>query len=35
MRDADISHKRRAERIDASAAAVILKSAMDRLERGA
>ena len=34
MRDAEISHKRRAERIDASAAAVILKSAMDRLERG-
>jgi len=35
MLDADISRRRRAERIDASAAAVILKSALDRLEREA
>jgi len=35
MLSADLSRKRRAERIDASAAAIILKSALDRLERGA
>ena len=35
MLEADLSRKRRAERIDASAAAVILKSAMDRLEQQA
>ncbi|MEZ5954580.1 MAG: Holliday junction resolvase RuvX [Hyphomonas sp.] len=35
MRDADLSRKRRAERIDASAAAVILKSALERLGRPA
>ncbi|MEZ5998374.1 MAG: Holliday junction resolvase RuvX [Hyphomonas sp.] len=31
MRDADLSRKRREDRIDASAAAVILKSALERL----
>jgi len=35
MMDADLSRKRRAERIDASAAAIILKSALERLERDA
>nr|WP_321510907.1 Holliday junction resolvase RuvX [uncultured Hyphomonas sp.] len=35
MLEADLSRKRRAERIDASAAAIILKSALERLERGA
>ncbi|MEZ5947416.1 MAG: Holliday junction resolvase RuvX [Hyphomonas sp.] len=35
MLDADLSRKRRAERIDASAAAVILKSALERLGRPA
>jgi putative Holliday junction resolvase len=30
---ADMNHKRRAERIDASAAAIILRSALDVLER--
>ena len=35
MMDADLSRKRRAERIDASAAAIILKAALERLERDA
>ena len=35
MLDADLSRKRRAERIDASAAAIILKAALERLERSA
>ena len=33
MLDAHLSRKRRAERIDASAAAIILKSALERLEQ--
>ena len=33
MLKADLSRKHRAERIDAAAAAIILKSAMERLER--
>jgi putative pre-16S rRNA nuclease len=33
MQEASISAKRRAEMIDATAAAIILKSALDRLER--
>ncbi|MCA8903089.1 MAG: Holliday junction resolvase RuvX [Hyphomonas sp.] len=35
MQDAGASRRKREERIDASAAAVILKSALDRLERRA
>ena len=35
MMDADLSRKRRAERIDASDAAIILKAALERLERDA
>ena len=35
MLEADLSRKKRAERIDASAAAIILKSALERLEREA
>lgn len=35
MQEADMSRKRRAERIDASAAAIILKSALERLEHDA
>ncbi len=35
MLEAELSRKKRAERIDASAAAIILKSALERLERGA
>ncbi|HPF22933.1 MAG: Holliday junction resolvase RuvX [Hyphomonas sp.] len=35
MADAELSRKHRAERIDASAAAVILKSAIDRLGKSA
>lgn len=34
MLDADLSRRRRAELIDASAAAIILKSALERLEQG-
>ena len=33
MIDADLSRRKRAERIDASAAAIILKDALERLER--